>query len=165
MKKTILIILSSFLILGCGPRFIVKSDPSDANIIKDFYAIKISPMAFDQIFGSYTAFYLFIENKTNKDIEIIWDKTAYIKYDNTNGGFMFEGIVYKDRNNPKPPDIIFPNSTFSKSIWPNNLVGFYRGWYHGGMPMGNNGIYLTMKIDNIEFKEKITFNLYQEQLK
>lgn len=163
MKKALLI-LPFFLLIGCGPRFIMKSTPPDISIVKEMYSIEASPTAYDGIFGSYTAFNLIIENKSDNDIEIIWDRTAYIKLDNTSGGFMFEGIVYKDRNNPKPPDVVFPKSTFSKRIWPNTLVGFYKGWYHSGMPMGNNGIYLTLKTNGVEFKEKITFSIYRENL-
>lgn len=81
---------------------------------------------------------------------------------------MFEGVVYKDRNNPKPPDIIFAKSTFSKTIWPNNLVYFssgkYGGWRNEDMPTGENGIYLTVKVGDQEIKEKITINITREQV-
>jgi hypothetical protein len=37
---------------------------------------------------------------------------------------MFEGVIYKDRNNLKLPTIIFAGPKFEKIIWPNNLIFF-----------------------------------------
>jgi len=70
---------------------------------------------------------LTIRNKTNKNIELNWNKTLYITGGQTSGGFMFEGVVYAERNNPKPADLIFGNSTFTKEISPSNLVDYETG--------------------------------------
>ena len=76
---------------------------------------------------------------------------------------MFEGVVYKDRNSPKSPDIVFGNDTFAKTIWPNNLVEFssgkYGGWRNESMPSGENGIYLTVNIDGKEITQKLITNI------
>jgi hypothetical protein len=107
--------------------------------------------------------HLTVKNKTNKNLELNWNKTLYIVNGQTSGGFMFEGVVYKDRNNSKSPDVIFPNGTLSKAIWPNNLVYFssgqYGGWRHESLPPGENGVYLTVIVDGKEISEKITMNL------
>jgi hypothetical protein len=130
----------------------------------DFFTAKISPLCPN----GCQAFLLTIENKTDKDLELDWNKTLYISNGRTSGGFMFEGVVYKDRNNPKPPDIIFAKSRFLKTIWPNNLVHFssgkYGGWRNEDMPTGENGVYLTVKIGDQEIKEKITINITREQV-
>lgn len=94
------------------------------------------------------AFTLNLTNNTDKDIEIDWNRTLYLVHNQTHGGFMFEGIVYRDRNNPKPPDIVFAHSTLRKTIWPNDLVYFssgtrYANWSHEAMPRGENGVYLS----------------------
>jgi len=82
---------------------------------------------------------------------------------------MFEGVVFKDRNNPKPPDVIFPNGHLVKSIYPNNLVGFYSGkyarWYHSPMDSGMNGAYLSVIVDGKEINEKLTVNLSRTEQK
>jgi len=80
---------------------------------------------------------------------------------------MFEGTVYRDRNNPKPPDVIFAGSTFSKTIWPSNLVHFsggrYASWMHENMPAGENGVYLTIKVGGEEIRDKLTVLISIEQ--
>lgn len=64
---------------------------------------------------------LVIRNKTNSNLEVNWNKTLFITNGQTSGGFIFEGVVYKDRNNQKAPDIVFANGSMTKTIWPNNL--------------------------------------------
>jgi hypothetical protein len=141
---------------GCvGPRYTWKIEPYRQSVENEYFSASISPTAFNNIWGGYQAFDLTIKNKTSGDIELDWNKTIYIENNQTKGGFMFEGVVYKDRNNPKPPDIIFSGSEFRKTIWPNALVSFYRSWHHDAIPSGQNGVYLTVKIKDKEVKEKI----------
>ena len=156
----IVLILSLLFFCGCGPRYIIKSDPPIQKVNTDSYSIELNPVGY---YG-YTGFVLMIENKTEKDIELIWDKTYYLNNDATSGGFMFEGIVYKDRNNPKPPDVIFPKTKLIKTIWPNNLVSFSNGWYNSPMPDGDNGIYVTLNVNGKETREKLTVKLFRESL-
>ena len=74
---------------------------------------------------------------------------------------MFEGIVFKDRNNSKSNDVIFAKNKFQKTIWPNNLVSFDRtvGWLHYAMDMGDNGIYITLITNGKEIREKLLINM------
>ncbi len=72
---------------------------------------------------------------------------------------MFEGVVYMERNSPKQPDIIFANGDFAREIWPNILVDFAGGWVSSPMPVGQNGIYLTIKTGDKEISEKIIINM------
>lgn len=158
-------IVGLFAIVGSGgPRYVYRVSPTMQISTNDFFVAKISPLCPN----GCKAFSLTIENKTDKDMELDWNKTLYISNGKTSGGFMFEGVVYKDRNNPKPPDIIFAKSTFSKTIWPNNLVYFSSGkygkWRNEDMPTGENGVYLTVKVGSQEIKEKITINLIREQV-
>ena len=115
------------------------------------------------MYGGCKGFILEIVNKMDKNIEVNWNKIFYISGGQTSGGFMFEGIVYKDRNDPKSPDIVFGNSTFRKTIWPNNLVDFtsgkYGGWRHDSMPVGENGAYISLIIDGKEVNERLFVRL------
>lgn len=80
----------------------------------------------------------------------------------TSGGFMYEGIAYQDRNNPKPPDIVFPKIKFQKTIIPNILVEFSSRrwvWYTNEMQDGENGIYITLNVNGKEVREKLVVNL------
>jgi hypothetical protein len=114
---------------------------------------------------TYKSFILFLRNKTNKELEIIWDNTFFIYNGQKDGNFMFEGIIHEDRNKPKPTDIVSPRSTFTKKIWPNSLVFFYvpekrayyeGAWIHRELNPGENGVYLTVRSDGREISERIT---------
>lgn len=116
----------------------------------------------------YKAFFLFLRNKTDKELEIIWDKTAFIYNGQMSGGFMFEGIVHEDREKPKPPDIVSPKGTFLKKIWPNSLVFFYvpekrayyeGAWIHRELNPGQNGVYLAVKSGEREINEKLVLHI------
>ena len=92
--------------------------------------------------GRAKGFELIINNKSKKDIRIVWNDSYFINNMNPDGGFMFDGIKYTDRNAPKQDGLIFPNGTFNKNIYPNSLVMFIRydryaeqlglpsGWVH-----------------------------------
>jgi hypothetical protein len=158
-----IIALGIITIIGSGPsitQYVWKSNPTAQRIENEFFLAEITPNLESGIFPGYKSFELHVRNKTNKNIEIVWDKTLFIMTGTTNGRFMFEGVVYRDRNNPKPPDIVFANSSFSKKILPCNLVEFsggrYASWYHNAMPPGENGVYLTIGVEGKELSEKIT---------
>jgi hypothetical protein len=158
-------VIGLYAIIGSGgPRYVYRASPYVQTSTNDFFEAKISPLCP----SGCKAFQLTIENKTDKDIELDWNKTLYISNGTTSGGFMFEGVVYIDRNNPKSPDIVFSKSTFSKTIWPNNLVYYSSGkhgrWRNKDMPTGENGVYLTVKVNGEEIKEKITIDIIREQV-
>lgn len=155
--------LLSILASG-GPRYAVRPDSSETMVANDRFVARLIPTCN----GGCNAFTLTIENKSNKDMEVDWNKTLYIAQGSTSGGFMFEGIVYAQRNAPKPPDIVFKKATFRKTIYPTNLVAFssgrYGGWRHEEMPQGLNGVYLTVRIGSEEINEKLTTNLVAVQI-
>jgi len=162
-KQILLLTVLLLLISGCV-RYVWKSDPPNRSIENEYFTAEISPYPCHNSICS--AFRLTVKNKTNKNLELNWNKTLYIVHGQTSGGFMLEGVVFKDRNNPKSSDIIFPGGELSKTIWPNNLVEFSSryGWLNGSMPTGENGIYLTVAIDGKEISEKITVTLSKTKI-
>lgn len=161
--------LTLYIILilsGCATTgYVWTSNPRTQQVDNQYFSAEISPIC--ESLGC-KAFRLSIRNKSGKNLEPNWNKTLYIVHGQTSGSFMFEGVVYKDRNNPKPPDVIFPGGTLTKVIWPNNLVYFssgrYGGWRHEPMPPGENGLYLTMIVDGKEISEKMTVLLSRTQV-
>ena len=166
-----------FAIVGCrhqpvdqisstiiSPHFVYRVSPTIQTSSNEFFVANLSAKCPN---NGCEFFLLEIENKTDGDLELDWNKTLYILNGITSGGFMFEGIAYKDRNNSKLPDIIFAKSKFSKLIQPSSLVYFSRGrygeWENKNMPTGENGVYLTVVVDGREIKEKITINITREQ--
>lgn len=118
-------------------------------------------------YGACEAFTLTIVNHTDQDMELDWNKTLYIKNGQTNGGFMYEGILYRDRNNPKSPDFVLAKNSTSKVIWPSSMVtylsGQYGGWRHEAMATGEHGVMLTLRIDGQELREKLTMNIVTQK--
>lgn len=114
----------------------------------------------------YESFVLAVVNKSKKNIEINWNKTLYVANNQTSGGFMFEGVVYRERNSPKQPDVVFAGGNLVKTIWPNALVEFesgkYGGWRNRNMWEGEHGIYLTLSIDGKEVNERLSVKLVRK---
>jgi hypothetical protein len=136
-----------------------KSVPDIVVIENRQFRVQLKP-----VWGSHggcEAFVLGVVNKTNKSIKVNWNKTLYFSGDQTSGGFMFEGVVYKERNNPKPPDVVPGNASMTKTIWPNKLVYYVpiRGWRNEAMPEGDNGAYVSLSIDGKEVIERLVVRL------
>lgn len=109
------------------------------------------------------SFGLKIENNSDRDLLIDWNKTLFIENGLTNGGFFFEGIETEDRNFNKPPDVVFANSSFWKIIFPSVNAYFNDGWRLSEMKKGIYGIYLTLIDGENVINEKIILYLYPEE--
>ena len=177
MVVCVLVCCMSFLV-GCPHRQTYVPQPEEketwsydsvSNPVdnKDF-TVSITP----EYWSSYRrghgwhAFNLSVTNKKNRNIEIVWDKTLFILKGSTNGRFMFDGVVYKERNNTRPNDIVFGNTTFNRLILPNNLVEYINspglGWFHNTIQPGEDGIYITFKVEEKEIGEKVSVNIRKE---
>jgi hypothetical protein len=146
------------MIVGCGvtQKALYKTVPEVQKCSNEYYEATIAPTG--EVMGGRQGFILTVINKTDKDLELNWNGTYFMKNGQTSGGFMFEGIMYIDRNDPKPPDIIFPGKTFSRVISPNVLVEFDGEWEHKGMGAGEYGVLLSVKVGEKEVREKMLIN-------
>lgn len=187
MKKIMLVfavMLMLVMVSSCLQRQVYAPDPPEAWSYKSIsnpadnknFTVSITPAywsSYRQGYG-WHAFDLSVVNKTNKNIEIVWDKTLFISDGSTRGRFMFEGVVYKERNDPKPNDVVFANSTFTRLILPCALVEYMSAisiggriqypakWFHHIIPPGETGAYITVKVDNNEISEKVLINIRKE---
>jgi len=147
---------------------VCNSDPRVQRVSNEYFDAELSPLYLPSLLytlvTAYRAFQLTLINKSDKDIEIDWNRTLYISQGQTSGGFMFEGIAYLTRNNPKPPDVVFAHSSMSKQIFPNNLVLFNGVWDHSPMISGENGVYLSVIVDGKEITEKLIVSLLYEEI-
>jgi hypothetical protein len=164
MKQRILyfigiIFFLGLIIVGCGltQKVMYISVPEVRKCSNKYYEAEIKP-AGESLKGPQ-AFVLVIINKTDNLLELDWNRTYFMKNGQTSGGFMFDGIIHKDRNNPKPPDLILPGITYSKVIWPNILVEFDKEWEHRGMGAGEFGVLLSIKSGRREVGEKMLINV------
>jgi len=161
MMSLIVLIAIGLGFSGCGGTYHSVSIPTKISKENVYFTAKIEPTLASMIAG-YSAFNLKIQNNSNKDLEINWNKTYFIQGGQTRGTFMFEGILFIDRNNPKSPDIVFANGNYEKTIYPNNYVKFSQGsWLHYGTGLGKQGVYLTVNVDGKEIKQKIMIDIKQ----
>ena len=160
--KNIFLFCLSLLLCGCSlGHYEYIRDNSKADITKEEYSISL----FDYV----DSYQLIVYNKSKDDIEIDWNKTSFIRDGRIDGNFMFEGIKYIDRNNPKNPTIVMSETNQSIRIYPNNLVYFssgrYGGWRNNDIPDGENGIYLVFTQGKKEFREKLLINRITQYVK
>ena len=152
MKKYFPVIFCVFLLMSCNSwrsdKYVLQTNPVfDAQIeTKDFYSFQLT-----------------IKNKSNDNIEILWDKTLYIESNSTNGGFSLgTEKFYEEKDNVIPNMIIFPGDTATRYIYPITLRYWSRGWYRNIMNIGRHGIYLTIKAGDKEYREKMILNIIKE---
>ena len=162
----IVILFGIITIIGCTTPN-VKMAVRPGILYKESYDIVLSPQLNKN--SKADSYLLTINNKTSADIELDWNKTLWLQNGSPSGGFMFKGIPYSERENPKPSDIILANTKFEKTIYPNKLVflmiGRYGGFFHRILPAGRNGIYLTLIIDGKEIHEKVVCHISHEKTK
>jgi len=128
----------------------------------DRFDVQLAPECWGGSYGC-VGFHLTINNKTEDDIEIDWNKTLFIRQGQTAGGFTFEGIAYRDRNEPKNPDVVFAGSSWSKLIVPSVLVQWTgRSWIHNPMPAGDNGVYLHLRMGGEEVVQRVTLAMSRQ---
>lgn len=109
-------------------------------------------------------FSLDLMNKKEYDIELDWNKSFYLKNNQTDGGLYYDGIVISQRNLPRNPDIIFAGATFKKDVIPNiNFIlsiAPLPNWGIAPMSGASNGVLLTLKGGGLEQRIKLEF--YEE---
>ncbi len=164
------VLFISFYVFGCGgapsKQFVWHSSPNNPTVENDYFRAQIVPSSCTQ--WGCRGFALTLFNLTESNLELNWNKTLYVHNNQTSGGFMFEGVVYRERNNPKSPDIIFSKGVLRKEIFPNNLVDFssgkYGGWRHQPLPEGENGVFVTISVNGREISEKVSLFLSRRML-
>ena len=110
------------------------------------------------------SFLLSVTNRTDKNLEMDWNRTQYIHNNNNRGVFVFKDIEPEDiKDSTVPPDIIPPRGTFTKEIAPYNLLARAPlresdkdpGIKPGILPTGENGILLVIRQNKKNIVEKM----------
>lgn len=168
MKKMIFTVLAMLVLTACIPmpqldKYSYTFNPETATETMPFCKVTLEPNAYNkQLHG----FILSIENTSTEPIEVDWNKSLFIQNGQTNGGFMFEGIIIADRNNPRMPDIVLPGLGFKKMITPNVSAHYdppnqysRGGWVNYPLTGGNQGAYITMKHNGKETGVKLAIDV------
>ena len=124
----------------------------------------------NQYTGNLEGFTLRIENKTNDDLNLVWNDTFYLNNGMADGGFMFNGVVYSKRTELKQDLIILPKSIVNIDILPNSKVEYispsvvghsvlHGGWLHTDLGFGEHGAYLKFKGKGIDKRVKLLISV------
>ena len=119
-------------------------------------------------------FFFSINNRSQGNIEIEWDKIIYINENNHSSRVIHSGIKYTDRNSPQVPSLVAPKTSISDAIIPTDNIylnssyewrissllrnGKVKGSYDGQ----NVKINLPIKIDGISYEYSIIYDLVWE---
>ena len=179
----IALLVYGFLVTGCGPfpqtnyqqqSYTQNTPQYYVDMAKAFYSDKFIDIELRPIKGeyeAYTGFRLSVTNKTKSDMRVVWNDSYFIENGKTNGTFMFEGIRYIDRNNPKQDWLIFQQASDSKDIYPtakvDNLgydtlatqMGLPTGWHHFPMDIGTYGAYIKIVGKGINKNMRLTIDI------
>ena len=167
MKNTKILIFISFMTIltSCAPTRIWTSQPEYQTIENDYYTATFEPLQHDKNF--FDTFRLVVTNKTDKKLEIDWNKTQYMLHGGFHERFVFEGVTTENVHN-LPSDTVPAGSTLTKEISPLNLVGWKPlsardmggpSFTSGPLPEGINGIYLIVRQNGKEVGQKITLRI------
>lgn len=141
-------------------------DTSKSSYADNKVSASILPICSDYN-GNFRGFKLVIENKTNNDLNLVWDDTYYLVNGEARGGFMFEGVVFSKRTEKKQDMLILPKTKRQIDIYPNEAVDFMKpavigsmvlpgGWTHEDLGTGEHGAYLKIKGKGIDKRIKLT---------
>jgi hypothetical protein len=137
-----------------------------------FYETRFEPLKSTGDF--FDSFRLTVSNKTDRNLEIDWNKTRYIYNGSAQDGFVFKGIAPKDvKTATVPPEIIPPRQTVAKVIYPIKLIAWVpaqervldQGLSPGLIPDGVSGIALVIIRDGKEMTEKISVTISEKEVK
>jgi hypothetical protein len=157
MKQYLLgvVLVLGLFFTGCSKTYHSMRVPLENNENNTLISVEFLP-THPSMMAGYGAFELTIFNKTDKEMELNWNKTYFLDGNQAKGGFILEDGSYRDMDMNKLPDIIFPNSSFHKIIYPKAYYRYDKtiGWYHAGTGVGKQGIYLSISLDGKEIKHK-----------
>ena len=157
--------------VGCTPTKILwRSEPEVRRAGNGYFDAKLSACC--EKSGCF-GFLLVLENKTDRDIEIDWSRTVYLKNGMESGGFAFEGIILRDKKDYNPSETVVAYGLLSKKILPeilaaNKVVPDVLPYPSSNpqpyMSPGEHGVRLVLKADGREFNEKLVINILRMEV-
>ena len=73
-----------------------------------------------------------LDNKTDQNMKILWDESAYVDVDGVNHRLMHSGVKFTDRNSSQPPSVIVRKGKFKDALVPSDNVEWLKdslSWY------------------------------------
>jgi len=176
MKREIMTVLASAILVlsACAAKSTWTSNPIRQHQENDAYEVTLEPIRQESAF--FVGFKIVVKNKTDKTLEIDWNKTQYMYAGKPSGVFIFRGIdPAMLKNKTVPPDIIPPKGILSKEIAPVTTVAWTplkesspsgKSLINPGiLPNGRNGVLLAASLQGKEIPQQVTVDIIEEMTK
>jgi hypothetical protein len=149
------------LVLACAPKNLWQSEPSIKKVSNTFFDASISPV---YRFDGYKGFLLNVHNKTSENMLLEWKDTYYIHAGKKEGQFWFEGKPDVKSDEPLNMNILAGDAIVIE-IYPvklRTLSQIAGAYVHENMDTGENGVYLTVKVQGKPVSETMTLVFSQQ---
>ena len=154
-------------VTGCAAVEVYSSNPAVQKMGNDYFNVELEPQL-QEGQNFFTSFRFVFTNTTKKDLHVDWEKTHYLFDGRRAGRFLWEGVDWdalkKVRNQPLIP--VAAGDTVTATIFPLSLAGRSRltsttglRYTRGPLPVGENGIFLVVRHDGKEIREKIVVDI------
>jgi len=168
-----IIVILMLVCFGCSVvSYDYSSTPVSKKIENQIFSAVFTPAKKDADY--FSSFLLDIDNRSDGNIEIDWNKTRYIHDGKNRGGFVFEGIEPANvREKSIPNDVIFPKMRFSRQIFPTAKIAMAEkkdysagkdkpGLYGGKLPSGENSILLVIQSRGQLIRKKMSVVIMEQ---
>ena len=163
----IIFICLALAVTGCAAVEVYSSNPAVQKMSNDYFNVELEPQL-QEGQNFFTSFRFVLTNKTKKDLHVDWENTFYLFNGRRSGRFVWEGVDWdalkQIRNQPLVP--VAAGDTVTAVIFPKSLVGRSRitkttglRYTRGPLPAGENGIFLVVKQNGREIREKIVVKI------
>jgi len=169
---TTAICLVLLFITGCvaSKTYFHKSSPSIKMSETDFFNMRVELIKKNNFFS---IFRVTIENKSDAEIGIDWNKSLYFHNNKNKGKFVFKDIEPSQvKEGTVPNSIIPPKSNFTLDIAPlskialagrkEKIISKDSGLYAGMFPEGKNSVQLILTTKSQVFKKTVSFIIKKE---
>ena len=154
-------------VTGCAAVKVYSSSPAVQKMSNNYFNVELEPQH-QKGQNFFTSFRFVLTNKTNKDLYVDWENTFYLVNGRRSGRFLWKGVDWealkKIRNQPLVP--VAAGDTVTAVVFPKSLVGRSRmatttdrRYTRGPLPAGENGMFLVVRQNGREIREKIVVKI------
>ena len=169
--RDIIFICLVLTVTGCAAVEVYSSNPAVQKLSNDYFDVELEPQL-QEGQNFFTSFHFVFTNKTKKDLQVDWENTYYLFNGRRGGRFLWEGVDWdalkKVRKQPLVP--VAAGDTVSAVIFPKRLTGRSRitsttglRYTRGPLPVGKNGIFLVVRHNGREIREKIIVEIEAQE--
>ena len=167
----IIFICLAFSLTGCAAGQVYSSSPAVQKTSNDSFNVELEPQL-QEGQNFFTSFRFVLTNKTNKDLHLDWENTFYLFNGRRRGRFLWEGVDWEAlkqiRNQPLVP--VAAGDTVTAVVFPKSLTGRApkrtstdRRYTRGPLPVGENGMFLVVRQNGREMRERIVVTIAAQE--